>query len=131
MKKWIDEEELNITAKVEHFLEKDNMYKWMLKSTVFYVDYGITLKVQIVDRKLEDIYDNHFKETICKYRIVNEHIDKWVKESELIENIVLPEIKKTIICPDCNGEGVIGRENAIGIGDYTCPKCNGTGKIDM
>jgi hypothetical protein len=128
---WINEDELNISDKINKMARQDEMFKWMLKSTVFYVDYGITLKVQIADRRITKERNLGMRIDICEYRIVNEHIDKWVKERELIDNIVLPEIKKTIICPDCNGEGVIGRENAIGIGNYTCPKCNGTGKIDM
>lgn len=32
-------------------------------------------------------------------------------------------------CKTCNGTGIIGREHAIGIGEYPCYDCNGTGKV--
>jgi hypothetical protein len=92
--KWVNEDELNISDKINKMAREDELFKFMLKNTVFYKDHGITLKVQIVDRKITKEYILSKVIDIYEYRVVNDNIDKWVKEEDLIENIVLPEIKK-------------------------------------
>jgi hypothetical protein len=80
---WVNEEELNISNKLEYLKKLSNNFKWMLKSYVTYKDSGIEVRVQIVDHKITNEYILGKINEINEYRIVNNIIDKWVKENEI------------------------------------------------
>jgi DnaJ-class molecular chaperone len=37
--------------------------------------------------------------------------------------------KLTVICPDCDGTGIIYGAGGIGENKWTCKNCNGTGRL--